>query len=65
MPKQRTFEQWETQTEAQPRKRRVDPCPCGGRDVEHERWCPEYRRIGANGAWRIADERARALGGKR
>lgn len=65
MPKQRTFEQWERQAEAQPRKRRANQCPCSARGVEHERWCPEYRRLGANGAWRVADERARALGGKR
>ncbi len=60
---ERTFEQWEAAQE-----RRVEPaeeaCPCGARDRDHERWCQEYRRLGATGAWRIFDARVRALGGR-
>jgi hypothetical protein len=61
--RERTFEDWEAAQKrgADPRR---DLCPCGARDAEHERWCGEYRRLGATGASRIADERARALGGR-
>ncbi len=38
-----TFAQWERAADGE-RVELSSGCECSGRDEEHERWCPVYRR---------------------